>query len=361
MEEKKFFQLFLYSLVNLVSFLLSVIFLTSLYNVRSQTKLIGIDKRLERDYDEDEKYRSYGNSYVGIAVLFTFCFFGFFGFMVILMLLVKQYKIDNVDRERMRKIHANPTKSENKVDSKDNNNNNDDNNKGNNGTYENSEERPVNYVQVSVSNVYLEDSSSISPDTLRKIMIFFYIYCQGIYLIEVMVLTAYLSVSKDLEKDLLKEFYDDGKYFTRIYRDLVIVGYVFLFLFLVFDLYTLILACGRNRRKKKSIRKPDIFHEDTEVFCLFFSNCITKCCEKMGTAFSNCERETEIDEEKLKALSKELDKNIEDLENYLKNLEDLNQKIESKRTVGKDELEKLNLPTADNSMETERFNIGTRK
>ena len=89
MEEKKFFQLFLYSLVNLVSFLLSVIFLTSLYNVRSQTKLIGIDKRLERDYHEDEKYRSYGNSYVGIAVLFTFCFFGFFGFMVILMLLVK--------------------------------------------------------------------------------------------------------------------------------------------------------------------------------------------------------------------------------------------------------------------------------
>ena len=360
MEEKKFFQLFLYSLVNLVSFLLSVIFLTSLYNVRSQTKLIGIDKRLERDYDEDEKYRSYGNSYVGIAVLFTFCFFGFFGFMVILMLLVKQYKIDNVDRERMRKIHANPTKSENKVDSKDNNNNND-NNKGNNGTYENSEERPVNYVQVSVSNVYLEDSSSISPDTLRKIMIFFYIYCQGIYLIEVMVLTAYLSVSKDLEKDLLKEFDDDGKYFTRIYRDLVIVGYVFLFLFLVFDLYTLILACGRNRRKKKSIRKPDIFHEDTEVFCLFFSNCITKCCEKMGTAFSNCERETEIDEKKLKEISTELEKNIEDLENYLKNLEDLNYKIENKKTVGKDELEKLNLPTSDNTMETERFNIGTRK
>jgi len=81
----------------------------------------------------------------------------------------------------------------------------------------------------------------------------------------------------------------------------------------------------------------------------------------MGTAFSNCERETEIDEEKLKALSKELDKNIEDLENYLKNLEDLNYKIEDKKTVGKDELEKLNLPTADNSMETERFNIGTRK
>jgi hypothetical protein len=276
------------------------------------------------------------------------------------MLLVKQYKIDNLDRERMRKIHANPTKSENNVDSKDNNNNND-NNKGNNGTYENSEERPVNYVQVSVSNVYLEDSSSISPDTLRKIMIFFYIYCQGIYLIEVMVLTAYLSVSKDLEKDLLKKFDDDGKYFTRIYRDLVIVGYVFLFLFLVFDLYTLILACGRNRRKKKSIRKPDIFHEDTEVFCLFFSNCITKCCEKMGTAFSGCERETENDEEKLKEILAELDKNIEDLENYLKNLEDLNYKIEDKKTVGKDELEKLNLPTADNTMETERFNIETKK
>jgi hypothetical protein len=33
----------------------------------------------------------------------------------------------------------------------------------------------------------------------------------------------------------------------------------------------------------------------------------------------------------------------------------------NKKTVGKDELEKLNLSTSDNSMETERFNIGTRK
>ena len=354
MEGRKYFQLFLYSLVNLISFLLTVIFLTSLYNVRSQTKLIGIDELLERNNEKAEKYRSYGNSYVGIAVLFTFCFFGFFGFMVILMMLVKQYKITNLDRERMRKIHAKPTKSENKVNDKDNNN-------GNNGTHENSEERPVNYMQVNVSSVYLEENSSISPDTLRKIMIFFYIYCQGIYLIEVMVLTAYLSVSKDLEKDLSEDFDIDGKYFTRIYRDLVIVGYVFLFVFLVFDLYSLILACGKNRRKRNTI-KSEIFQEDTDdVFCLFFSNCITKCCEKMGTTFSSCERENETNDKILEEMLKELKKNTEDLENYLKKLEDLNHKIESKKRVDKDELEKLNLPTSDNTMETERFNIETKK
>ena len=89
MEEKKFFQLFLYSLVNLVSFLLSVIFLTSLYNVRSQTKLIGIDKRLERDYHESEKSKKtkckqYCYTYITIPIRSKF--FKVFGIKIILFI-----------------------------------------------------------------------------------------------------------------------------------------------------------------------------------------------------------------------------------------------------------------------------------
>ena len=44
MRDDDFCQMFLYSLINLVCFLLNVIYLASLFNIRSQTKLLGIDK-----------------------------------------------------------------------------------------------------------------------------------------------------------------------------------------------------------------------------------------------------------------------------------------------------------------------------
>lgn len=230
MEDTKYFQMFLYSLVNLISFLLSVIFLTSLSNIVNQTKLTGLNDMYDSGYYSSKKYgkyKSYHNSYIGIAVLFSFCFFGFLGFMAILMIIVKQYKINWVDKERMKKIFQPSTDNENK-------------------TGEDSDEKMRNYVQENTINVILGEKT-ISIDFLRKIMIFFYIYCQGIYLIEVMVLTAYFSVAKDLEKDFKKDLgYEGGKFYTRIYRDLITVGYIFLVLFIVFDLYTLILACGKK-------------------------------------------------------------------------------------------------------------------
>ena len=47
MKDDDFCQMFLYSLINLICFLLKVIFLTAMYNVRSQVKLLGIDKKIE--------------------------------------------------------------------------------------------------------------------------------------------------------------------------------------------------------------------------------------------------------------------------------------------------------------------------
>ena len=344
MEDTKYFQMFLYSLVNLISFLLSVIFLTSLSNIVNQTKLTGLNDMYDSNsYSRDkyDKYKSYHNSYIGISVLFSFCFFGFLGFMAILMIIVKQYKINWVDKERMKKIFQPSTDNENK-------------------TGEDSDEKMRNYVQQNTINVILGEKT-ISIDFLRKIMIFFYIYCQGIYLIEVMVLTAYFSVAKDLEKDFKKELrYEGGKFYTRIYRDLITVGYIFLVLFIVFDLYTLILACGKKRRNSVRMKKES-FKEDSEVFCLFFSDCITKCCDKMADTFSECEREGE-DVVKRKQREKErLEEKIVVLETYLKDLEGMNKKIEGKKIVGKDELEKLNLPTTDTEMITLRFNLPTKK
>ena len=81
----------------------------------------------------------------------------------------------------------------------------------------------------------------------------------------------------------------------------------------------------------------------------------------MADTFSECEREGE-DVVKRKQREKErLEEKIVVLETYLKDLEGMNKKIEGKKIVGKEELEKLNLPTTDNEMITLRFNLPTKK
>ena len=143
MDDGDFCQMFLYSLINLICFLLTVIFLTTLYNVNSQTKLLHIDQR--------EDFESYGNSYTATAVIFTF-----------------------------NKIYSSSVRI----------------NQVNNGTVEaNSEDR---YLSGNIS----ADTSGLSIDTLRKIMLLLFVYSKA--LIQIIVLTVYLSKSVDLQKTFEK-------------------------------------------------------------------------------------------------------------------------------------------------------------
>ena len=332
MEDNKFIQMFLYSLVDLLCFLLSVVFLTALSNVRSQYDIL--------DLDEIDEYKSYKNSYAAIAVLFSFCFFGFIVFMTILMIIVKQYKINQIEKERFINLWKEGNITEKTItvpvrqDKKE------------------EEKLLQNYMQISVEKFTLIPSHEISMEIIRKIMLFLFLYTQLIYFIELVTLSVYHSKSVDFEDDDKDTFH----YFTRIYRDLIIVGYIFFVLFLLFDLYTLILVanCGRRRAYTKRKTKLDGINDR---YCEFFSNCLTSCCEKMASVFSGCERDSLKGKEELKKDLEKLEGDLKELETYLTNLSNLNQKLESGRKVGKDEMEKLNLPTSDNSMETDRYNI----
>ena len=143
MDDGDFCQMFLYSLINLICFLLTVIFLTTLYNVNSKTKLLHIDQR--------EDFESYGNSYTATAVIFTF-----------------------------NKIYSSSVRI----------------NQVNNGTVEaNSEDR---YLSGNIN----ADTSGLSIDTLRKIMLLLFVYSKA--LIQIIVLTVYLSKSVDLQKTFEK-------------------------------------------------------------------------------------------------------------------------------------------------------------
>lgn len=324
MKDDEFCQMFLSALINLICFLLSVICLTCLYNVNSQIKILGIEKISD--------YVSYRNSYTATAVLFTFEFFGFVGFMIILMLLIKHSKVNNADKERRILLDILEVKKM---------------------LERNEETKDIipNYIPIKGERFTLDSVAYIKAGTMIKIMLFLFVYCQCVILIQVIVLTAYLYKSIDLQKKLENQFGEKkfGKYLTSIYRDLIIAGYTFLVLFIFFDLYTLILVtkCGRREEKKKIDNKNYMEDFSKHRYCGFFSNCLTKCCEKMGNAFKACEREDEENKGQLEEDLKKFKEELEELKAYSNNLGILNEKIKNKQNLKKDDFDKLYLPKLD--------------
>ena len=316
MVEDKFCQLFLYSLINLVCFLLTTIFLTTIYNIKSQLILLHLSKSLQT---------SYNNSYSAIAALFTFEFLGFFVFMIIIMILIKKIKVNKVEFNRFR-INKNVNIAQNQ-------NQND----------INTDERLEAENNININNNYTinennDDNENSTISNLEKATLALFIYCQIIYLIEVIVLTAYFTKSKDLEKEFIKE--EDGEYFTKRYRDLMIVGYIFLFIFILFDLFTILIItkCGINPETEEERREQE---NQKRRYCEFCSKCIAEACYNMAKKFRNCiKTKEEINKE-----IQDLEKKSEELEIYRQKLEIINNKLKENRRVTGDDLEELHLPS----------------
>ena len=316
MVEDKFCQLFLYSLINLICFLLATIFLTTLYNIKSQLILLHLSQKLQT---------SYNNSYSAIAALFTFEFLGFFVFMIIIMILIKKIKVNKVEFNRFR-INKNVNIAQNQ-------NQND----------INTDERLEAENNININNNYTinennDDNENSTISNLEKATLALFIYCQIIYLIEVIVLTAYFTKSKDLEKEFIKE--EDGEYFTKRYRDLMIVGYIFLFIFILFDLFTILIItkCGINPETEEERREQE---KQKRRYCEFCSKCIAESCYNMAQKFKNCIKSKEEINKEITVLKKKLG----ELEIYNQKLEIINQKLKEKKRVTGDDLEELHLPS----------------
>ena len=337
MKDKDFCLMFLYSLINLVCFLLNVIYLTSLFNVRSQTKLLGIDNIKDYDFDDDD-FRSdldiYQNSYTATATLFAFNFLGFLGFMIVLILLINKIKVNRIDNERNnepeKQLHpyGDDIRTDERIGSIDNTIYTNNNNKQNEEGYE----------------------------KLIKIMWLFFLFSQLVFLIEIIVITVYHSKSAELESES-----DNLHYFTKIYRDLIIVGYIFLVIFIIFDLIAAIITFQCGRRVKFISNDQENLNE--RKFCDCFSDCITNCCEKMAEIFNKCERENEDNEEILKKRLENLEKKYEELNTYSENLRKLNEDISKNETIDSinAELDKLNLPKSEIIMITNRIEVASKK
>ena len=328
MEEDKFCQLFLYSLINLICFLLTTIFLTTIYNIRSQSNLIE-KKHLKEPSDLNGLQTSYYNSYSAIAALFTFEFLGFFVFMIIVMVLIKKMKVNKVEFDRFRiSMQVNIAQNQNQnndINTDDrlevNNNININNNLNNNTINENN-----------------DNNGDSTINNLEKAMMALFIYCQIIFLIEVIVLTAYFTKSKDLEIKFDKE--EKGEYFTSRYRDLMIVGYIFLFIFILFDLFTILIVtkCGINPETDEERKEQE---NKKRRYCEFCSTCIAEACANMAQKFKNCIKTKEEITTEIQVLENKLG----ELEIYRQKLEIINNKLKEKKRVTGDDLEELHLPS----------------
>ena len=324
MEDNKFCQIFLYSLMNFVCFMLATIFLTTLFNLKSQIILLQLG---------DEEKKSYENSLKAIKALFSFEFFGFCAFMIFLMIFIKKRKVNKVESYRNKikmSINVNQNiqnqniQNQNRVilDDKYNINTNEQINTDNIPNIQN-----FDIQSVSTNNPEEEKPTIFC---LEKTMLFLFIYCQIIYIIEVIVLTAYFSKSTKLEKNF--ESKEEGKYFSNRYRDLIIVGYIFFAIFILIDLFTFVTKSEINQENEINLKKIK--------YCDFCSQWIIETCTKMANTFKNCIKSPED----IQAEIQEIQKKVGCLENRINIIKDINNKIKNGVILTKEDLEGINLP-----------------
>ena len=221
----------------------------------------------------------------------------------------------------------------------------------------NTDERIANSGNTRNSN---SDDKIEDINKLLKFMLFFFLFSQFIFLIELIVVSVYHNKSSDFEGITKFKTYNLD-YFTKIYRDLMIVGYIFFVIFILFDLYTIILVtkCGR----RVELRQDNMEDLENQKYCDCFSDCLINCCGKMGDIFHGCEREGDESIDALKKKLEKLKEQYDELNKYSEKLKRLNDNIKNNNSLASINtgLEELNLPRSNISLATRKIEIKTKK
>ena len=326
MKFVNFYKIFIFSSLNLLAYLLSVIFLTATYNIKIDTS----------------------SHYSGIAALFSFITIGLIFFTTVLLIIIKKVKIDNenldiysidqledenkkneIEKDQSKIIQFDKDKEiENKIIIQ-----NDIIIQSYCSDRENMDKNNPSTGPPSINIPIINEEDPLETDDSLKILMTLllssFIFCQILYLVELIVLSAFLNLTKRLEDKI-------GK---KVSTNLLIIGYLFLFIFLIFYILLLIIYNKRWEKAKAKLEKLR--------FCKICEECIIAGCKKCTGLF-----ETMTDEEfkqyienkkkNLKGSNEEKEVHINDLEKYKKDLEDLNDLV-NKHYRCEDELKKLNL------------------
>ncbi len=305
MKKENFCKVFIFSILNLIVFLLSIIFLTSVINIKDQNHYINseLDCGNKKEFD---------NHYSAIAALVSFVFIGVIAYIIFLILLIKKDKFDNGDsynNEYNRKNVIIQNNFEN-----------------NNIIYDiNSDLYRMEKPQKNIEQKDDDESDIFETDKYLKNLLFWTFFAiQVLYFIEVIVLSAFLGGANNYQKKVGFHCEDEIKELKNVYIVLIIVGYIFLAIFIFFYLFLLVLYKKLGSGVQK---KVDNLIEST--YCECSNSCLKSLCTSCSNYFKTM-TDDEIQQQNLNEVenieeeNERKRKNIEELKKYK---EKLNSKV----------------------------------
>ena len=327
MNEEDFCKIFLFSLMNFICYYLSIIFLTSAYNAKSQANYY--EKFIDKCIINKD---SYDKQYAAIATFFTFITIMFLIYIIQLILIIKKNKLDVETKYFYTK--------ENKITNEEDNHEEDVRVKKGPST------RERIYIKNNITNQYNNSNDrtdNVNENKKEKSILFFsFLIIQILYFIELILLSIFHRKAKNQQQNCISL-----KNITKIYTGLLIVGYILFGIFIFFYIYLFILY------NKLGIEAKDRFEKLTNSkYCECFNQCLKKLCTKCVEFFrtetdKELEKKNNIKIKELKEIIQKKEEQIKDLESYKNNLEGLKSimnhpGINKQKTI-KNKFNKLNL------------------
>ena len=292
MNEKDYCKFVFIGLVNLLSFLFSIVFIISASNIKSKKEIL--EEQSPDCFGNKNINGIINNHYRGIAALFSFHVIILFFFFIFLFLFSYCRNKDDEDRVVRYQI-ANQ-----------------------NITNEINTERNMTENKVEFNN------NNINPQHLIKAISFSVILCQILHLIELILIAVIYYKIKAIEIYDCTILYKNN--ILKNYRDLIAISYIF-YILIFLPIYIILLVLFFIKKTPNPIK-----------FCICFTHNIVNCCKFL----INCSKKCHTNE-KLKAKNSIIGDEIEALSKYRDNLKSLNEKWEKGIAPSDKELSKLNL------------------
>jgi hypothetical protein len=243
MNEKDYCKIVFLGLINLLSFLFSIIFFISSSSIKSK-------EEIERDIFNcsEEMGNLIDNHYKGNLALFVLQVFCFAFFFIFLMAYFYFNEKDENEARIIRYQSINPSTE-----------------------IRNDSERNINSKQ----------------SCMMKAMIVVFIFCQAFYAIKlILVPVIYYKINinpnNECKNIILKNI-----------RDIIIVGFIF-FVIIFLPIYIILLVLFFKNKDFSSIIFCNCFTHNITNFCIFLSNCSKKCHTNEVLRSKNEEREKQI-------------------------------------------------------------------
>ena len=269
MENIKFFKTVIYSIINLLGYLLSISFLSSLYYI----------KILSFYFNNDDEKEILNKQYKNIETTFIFHTFFFLGFIANLFIMIYINNSNISKRENKNNNNNNSNSTKRNINNWRNNNLNNKNfndlTSKNHFDNETNNDVGSNDINIQNNNINITINSNSNEQKCYKIneiiMLIIFITCQFFYLLHLILISNNLRIFKDK----IRNIFERKKFVIGIFKDILISGYIFFVIFLVIGIWVSILSPQRLNCL------PNLNTETCGFLDNYFDRCIKYSPEKL--------------------------------------------------------------------------------